>query len=186
MTPVNLERSNIAKATAVGVVSGLGLSSLVLRNVALHSKSVLVNFYTNGTMDFSVDVTSLAKSAIALAFAVFLVGLVLGLLMVKVHMRADPPILADNEPIVIGVLETVSNSSDPQATWSDIAGDDRLEEYARVLSKSGLLRGVVTEGKMSYELTETGLRFLEEYKEIARGPKQKASAPQQTASLKTN
>jgi hypothetical protein len=179
MPLVSLERSNVAKATAVGVLSGLGLSSLILRDVAIHSKSVLVNFYTNGTMDFSVDITYLARSALVLTFSVFVVGLILGVVMVKARMKTDRPVIASDEPVVVGVLDAVSNSADPHATWSNIAGNAQLEKHAQVLLKSGLLRGVVTEGRMSYELTDAGLRFLKEYKRIAHDLEQKVAASQQ-------
>jgi hypothetical protein len=158
-------------------VSGLGLTSLILKDIAVHSKNVFVNFYTNGTMDFSMDITYLAKSALMLAFGVFVVGLLLGLLMVKVRMPSGLPFPASDVPAAIGVLEIASNIANFRATTSDIAANDQLEKYARVLSKSGLIRGVVTEGRLGYELTDAGVRFLKEYKEIVRDLKQEPSMP---------
>jgi predicted transcriptional regulator len=85
-------------------------------------------------------------------------------------------------PAAIGLLETTSNIAGAQATSSTIATNNQLEKYTRVLSHSGLIRGVVTEGEMGYELTEAGLRFLKEYKEIERDLRQKTKSPQETAS----
>lgn len=48
-------------------------------------------------------------------------------------------------------------------------GDSKFEKYVAMLVSLGLVRSVATLEGMSYEITETGSRFLEEYQQVERG-----------------
>jgi dolichol-phosphate mannosyltransferase len=48
-------------------------------------------------------------------------------------------------------------------------GDSKFEKYVAMLVSLGLVRSVATREGMSYEITETGSRFLEEYRQVERG-----------------
>jgi hypothetical protein len=78
-----LKLNKIVGALAVGIMSGLALTAITLSNFVLHSQFIMLNVYTNGTADWTVDATMLLKSFFALLFVTFCVGLSLGVLATR-------------------------------------------------------------------------------------------------------
>lgn len=78
-----LKLSRIAGAVSVGVMSGLALAAVMASKFVLHSQAVILNFYTNGSADWTMDATLLLKSLFTLMFVTFSVGLALGLLVMR-------------------------------------------------------------------------------------------------------
>ena len=65
----------------------------------------------------------------------------------------------------VQVLQTIANQD---SLVKPETGDSKFEKYVATLVGLGFVRGVATlEGK-SYEITETGSRFLEEYRQVER------------------
>lgn len=78
-----LTLNRIVGAVSVGIMSGLALIAVVISNFALHSQFVILNIYTNGSSDWTMDATILLKSLFGLMFVAFTIGLALGLLAMK-------------------------------------------------------------------------------------------------------
>jgi len=78
-----LKLNKVAGAVSVGVMSGLSLTSISVREFALHSQTVALNIYTNGNADWAMDATIFLKSLYGLMFVAFTLGLALGLLIMK-------------------------------------------------------------------------------------------------------
>ncbi len=62
---------------------GLALTAVMANKFVLHSQAVILNFYTNGTADWTMDATMLLKSLYVLMFVTFTLGLALGLLVTR-------------------------------------------------------------------------------------------------------
>jgi predicted dehydrogenase/predicted transcriptional regulator len=76
----------------------------------------------------------------------------------------------DHTAIMVTVLETARNGPmQGSVSKKQNADDDTFERYAGMLVRSGFLRGVSTQEGMTYEVTESGLRFLKEYRDMQRG-----------------
>jgi hypothetical protein len=160
---LSLDLSKIAKGTAVGVASGLLIALGTIKNVSTHSGTMFLNFYPNGTVDFSIEVTSIVKSALALALVVFSVGLLLGTFIMQHRQRDSEHPDVSRQEKVIWILEKARAPAE-LCDWNA----HELLEYANLLDKSGFLRKVITEGKVSYELTNLGSLFLGEYEGLSR------------------
>jgi UDP-N-acetylglucosamine 3-dehydrogenase len=75
----------------------------------------------------------------------------------------------DHTAAMITVLEMASNGSMQSSVSNKESADNAtLARYADVLVRSGFLRSVSTQQGMSYEITESGRRFLKEYQDIQR------------------
>jgi hypothetical protein len=77
---VFLKLNRIIGAISVGIMSGLALTAVMVSNFALHSQFVILNIYSNGSSDWTMDATTLLKSLFGLMFVAFTLGLALGLL----------------------------------------------------------------------------------------------------------
>jgi hypothetical protein len=75
-----LKLSRIIGAVSVGIMSGLALTAVMISHFALHSQFVVLNIYSNGSSDWTMDATILLKSLFGLMFVAFTLGLALGLL----------------------------------------------------------------------------------------------------------
>jgi dolichol-phosphate mannosyltransferase len=65
----------------------------------------------------------------------------------------------------VQVLQTIANQDSLVKLET---GDSKFEKYVATLVGLGFVRGVATLEGMSYEITETGSRFLEEYRQVER------------------
>ena len=95
-------------------------------------------------MDFSTDMTAVVRSLSVLALLTMAVGLLVGTAM---------------------GLSSLNLSQTARTI-----GKATVEESMELLVKSGFVRGLATEGGAKYEITNTGLRFLEEYQSLKRTP----------------
>ncbi len=78
-----MKLSRIAGAVSAGVMSGLALTAVMVNKFVLHSQAVILNIYTNGSADWTMDATMLLKSFLVLMFVTFGAGLALGLLVTR-------------------------------------------------------------------------------------------------------
>ncbi|MGA2791032.1 MAG: hypothetical protein ABSF00_09715 [Candidatus Bathyarchaeia archaeon] len=78
-----LKLNRIIGAVSVGIMSGLALTAVMISNFALHSQLVVLNIYSNGSSDWTMDATILLKSLFGLMFVAFTLGLALGLLATR-------------------------------------------------------------------------------------------------------
>jgi hypothetical protein len=67
---------------------------------------------------------------------------------------------------VMRILESISKQDD---LVNRETGDSEFDEHLKMLLDLGLIRNVVNLGGESYEITEAGCRFLDEYRLIERG-----------------
>ena len=75
--------NRIVGAVSVGIMSGLALTAVMISNFALHSQFVILNVYSNGSSDWTMNATILLKSLFGLMFVAFTIGLALGLLATR-------------------------------------------------------------------------------------------------------
>jgi len=67
------------------------------------------------------------------------------------------------------VLEMASSGSKPSNVSNKESADNAtLARYADMLVRSGFVRTVSTQEGISYEITESGSRFLKEYQDMQR------------------
>jgi len=78
-----LKLNRIIGAVSVGVMSGLALTAVTISNFALHSQFVVLNIYSNGRSDWTMDATILLRLLFGLMFVAFTFGLALGLLTTR-------------------------------------------------------------------------------------------------------
>jgi len=71
----------IGLAATAGVLGGLLLTLAAVEGFMLHGNQVTLNFYTNGTVDLTMDATLLVKSLYLLLLVIFGLGVGLGLLI---------------------------------------------------------------------------------------------------------
>jgi len=126
------------------VVAGAIAYSLLLPSRSYHFHELSLNFYPNGAVDFSTDMTAVVRSLSVLALLTMAVGLLVGTAM---------------------GLSSLNLSQTARRI-----GKATVEESMELLVKSGFVRVLATEGGAKYEITNTGLRFLEEYQNLKRTP----------------
>ena len=75
----------------------------------------------------------------------------------------------DHTAVMIAVLKMTSNAPKRDSVSNDENPDRAtFERYARMLLRFGFFRTVATREGTGYEITESGLRFLEEWQDIQR------------------
>jgi hypothetical protein len=124
------------------VVVGTLVGSLILPNNILHFREVIITFYSNGTMDFGVDVTGLVRSLGVVSLLTMFLGLTIG--------------------TALGLI-----TSDFQLSATRTKGD--VNEYETALVASGFVKITTAPNGASYQLTEIGRRFLRDYAFLNRG-----------------
>jgi hypothetical protein len=75
--------NKVAGALAVGIMSGLLTTALAVNKFVLHAQSVVLNTYSNGTADWTMDATPFLKSLFVLLFVAFALGLTFGLMITQ-------------------------------------------------------------------------------------------------------
>ena len=133
------------------------VQSLILSDSVMHFHQLVLNFYTDGTSDFSVNTTTLVRHL----GIVDLLTLIFG--------------------VTIGAAISLSVHSPPKET-DTAAGMAHLSPYERALVASGLVVVGRNREGTTYRVTETGRRFLMEYAYLRRKLEEKASIPQETLS----
>ena len=153
----------ITKLIAVEIAVALGLAavitqSLILSNSMMHFHQLVLNFYTDGTSDFSTNVTTLVRNL----GIVDLLTLIFG--------------------VTIGAAITLTANSRLKQTESPAESMAHLDQYEKALVASGLV--IVTRNKdgTTYQVTGTGRRFLMEYTDLRRKIEGQASVHQETLS----
>jgi hypothetical protein len=131
----------LAELAIVLVVAGVIAYSLLLPSRSYHFREVSLNFYPNGAVDFSADMTGLFRALGILTLMTMILGLLVGAAM---------------------GLGALNLSGSARAAAGTTVG-----ESVELLLKSGFVRNVSNQGKSDqYEITDTGLRFLKEYQDL--------------------
>jgi hypothetical protein len=118
--------------------------SLILSNSMIHFHQVFLNFYTNGTNDFSANVTTLVRNL----GIVDLLTLIFG--------------------ITIGAAITLTAANRAKQTEGPAESMAHLDKYERALVASGLVIVARNKEGTTYQMTEMGRRFLMEYADLRR------------------
>jgi len=151
----------ISKLFVVELAIVLGVAavitqSLILSNNTMHFQRLFLNFYTDGTMDFSADVTALVRS----------LGIV------------DLLTLAFG--FTIGAVMAFTSGSGDSLSWGRAKGVAQLGQYEKALMISGLVNVMKTREGTTYQVTETGRRFLTEFAYLQRKIEEQKLAHQDT------
>ena len=151
----------ITKLIAVEFAIVLGFTavitqSLILSNSVMHFHQLVLNFYTDGTSDFSTNVTTLVRNL----GVVDLLTLIFG--------------------VTIGAAITLTATSRAKQTEPIAENMEQLDEYEKALVASGLVLVARNKEGTTYQVTETGRRFLTEYSDLRRKLEERASVPQKT------
>jgi len=132
--------------------------SLILSNNIMHFHQLVLNFYTNGTSDFSTNVTPLVRN----------LGIV--------------DLLTLTFGVTIGAALTLTAASRGKQTEATAEGMAHLDQYEKALVASGLVIVARNKDGVTYRVTETGRRFLMEYADLRRKLEQKAPEHQLSSS----
>ena len=151
------------KLIAVEFAIVLGLAaviarSLILSNSIVHFHELFLNFYSDGTSDFSANVTSLIRSL----GVVDLLTLIFG--------------------VSIGAAITLTAANRAKQTKSTAKGMRHLDQYEKALVASGLVIVAKNREGTTYQVTEMGRRFLMEYADFRRKLEEQTSVHQETLS----
>lgn len=132
--------------------------SLILSNSIMHFHQLVLNFYTDGTSDFSTNVTPLVRNLGIVDLLTLIFGVTIGATI---------------------TLTAANRAKQTEATAESMAD---LDQYEKALVASGLV--VVGRNKegTTYQVTETGRRFLMEYADLRRKLGEQASVPQENLS----
>jgi hypothetical protein len=145
----------------LGIVLGFAAvitQSLILSNSIMHFHQLFLNFYTDGTTDFSTNVTTLVRNLGIVDLLTLTFGVTIGAAI---------------------TLTAAKRAKQPEGTAEGIAD---LDEYEKALVASGLVIVARNKEGTTYQVTETGRRFLMEYADLRRKLEEQASAHQETLS----
>jgi hypothetical protein len=124
------------------VVAGTLIGTLIVPKNTFNFQELIVTFYTNGTVNFSADVTGLVRSlgiiSLLTLFFGLTMGAALGLMTIDFRLRA-----------------------------TGTEGD--LKEYEKALALSGFVKITTASDGTTFQLTEVGKRFLRDYAFLNRG-----------------
>jgi len=109
----------------------------------MHLHQIFLNYYRDGTADFSVDATELVRGLGAINLLTFTFGLALGAALVLTLKSPDS-------------IQGLSNDT------------SHLNQYERALTNSGFVQMTRTQAGTMYRITEFGRRFLLEYADLQR------------------
>jgi hypothetical protein len=118
------------------------VGTLILPKNIFHFQELIIAFYSNGTMDFGVDVTGLVRSLGVISLLTLFLGLTIG--------------------TALGLLASDSPFSATQTKG-------HMNEYETALVASGFVKITTALNGTSYQLTEVGRRFLRDYAFLNRG-----------------
>jgi hypothetical protein len=104
-------------------------------NYVVHLHQIFLNYYQDGTVDFSVNVTGLVRSLGVVDLLTLTFGLALGAALALTLKSPDSVQGANNDT-------------------------RHLNEYDRALSNSGFVRITRRQSGTTYQVTELGRRFL--------------------------
>jgi predicted dehydrogenase/predicted transcriptional regulator len=80
------------------------------------------------------------------------------------------PVQHDHTAAMVRILQSINDGLDQSAFATSLNMDNtRSDKYLQMMSKLGLIRTTVTLDSVQYEVTETGLHFLNEYGDIVSG-----------------
>jgi hypothetical protein len=139
-------RSNRLLVAELAIAFGFAaiiVRSMILFGNVMHFHQIFLNYYADGTMDFSADVTGLVRGLGVVNLLTLIFGLVLGVAVGLTLKSPDP---------IRGLARGASN----------------LTQYERALADSGLVRITQTQEGTTHEITERGRRFLLEYADLQR------------------
>ena len=109
---------------------------MLLHNYTFHFEKVTLNIYTNGTSDFTTDATNLVRSLGAIAILSLVFGIAGG--------------------TAVGLTYNAHLNRTQSKTES--------EGYEERIANAGFVKIDKTSEGTTYQLTETGRRFLAEYR----------------------
>ena len=132
----------IAEFAIVFTVAAAIIYALILPSASYHFQKVVLNYYPSGKVDFSADTTELVRGLSLMALMTMVVGLAVG--------------------------AAISVTSLSQSRTALAVGKTTVAESMELLFRSGFLRHVVTEEGRKFEITDTGLRFIDEYQSLKR------------------
>jgi len=135
------------------VVAGTLVGTLILPKNTIYFQELIVTLYTNGTVDFSADVTGLVRNLGVISLLTLFFGLVMGAALGLIAV--DFPIRA----------RTRVDSS----------------EYEEALASSGFVKVTTSPEGTAYQLTEVGKRFLRDYAFLNRGIENRKAAQEPKA-----
>lgn len=153
----------ITKLIAVEFAVVLGFAavitqSLILSNSIMHFHQLILNIYTDGTSDFSANVTTLVRN----------LGIV--------------DLLTLTFGVTIGAAITLTATNRAKQTEGPAESMAHLDQYEKALVASGLVIVARNKEGTTYQVTETGRRFLMEYADLRRKLEGQAPVPQETLS----
>lgn len=132
--------------------------SLILSNSIMHFHEFFLNFYTDGTSDFSANVTTLVRNLGIVDLLTLIFGVTIG------------------AAITLTAANRAKQTERPAESMADI------DEYERALVASGLVIVARNKEGTTYQVTEIGRRFLMEYADLRRKLEEQASVHQETQS----
>jgi len=137
------------------VVAGTIVGTLIVPKNTFYFQELVVNFYTNGTVSLSTDVTGLVRSLGIISLLTLILGLTIG--------------------AALGLI-AIDLPDEANRTEGD------LNEYEKALASSGFVKVTAASDGTTYQLTEVGKRFLRDYAFLNRRiednePAQRPDAP---------
>ena len=145
-------------AAEVGIVVGFAAAiaqSLIFSNAIIHFHQFFLNYYADGTADFSADVSALVRN----------LGIV--------------NLLTLTFGVTIGAAIALTASSGTNKAQKGV-GAEHLDQYERALVDSGLVSIAENKDGTTYKVTEHGRRFLSEYSFLQRRLEQDVPQTQET------
>ena len=124
----------VIELTSFSILATLLFALMFLPSYTFHFEQVTLNYYTNGKVDFTTDVSGLVRSLATVAILSLVFGITIG---AAVGLTCSPHFEAAN-----------SGRSD----------------YEEEMAKMGFVVITKTDEGTTYQLTDFGRRFLREYR----------------------
>jgi hypothetical protein len=121
-------------------VAAVSLVMIFSRNT-FHFHELTVNYYTDGTMDFSADASALVRSLGVISLMTLIFGLAIG-----------------------SAISLTTSKLLPNSTRIE----ENVDGYEKALMESGFVRVTKATNGTTYQITELGQRFLRDYAFLKR------------------
>ena len=135
MNRFTLRRLLVVQLAVLIIVATVSLILILSKN-AFHFHELTVNYYTDGTMDFSADATALVRSLGVVSLLTLIFGLVMG-----------------------SAISLTTSNFLPNSTRIE----ENVDVYEKALMASGFVRVTKATNGTVYQITELGRRFLRDY-----------------------
>ena len=139
----------LAETSVVASVALAIILALIIPDATFHFNRLVVSIYTNGSMDFAANASTLVRSLGTLSLLVLALGVVMGAVMSL----------------------TAFDVKGKQA----IASVSSSDEYEKKVVMAGFLKVTSTQNGTTYAVTEQGKRFLRDYAFLSEKMKQEST-----------